>query len=252
MSHPRALLAAAALAVVALPAAADAAKADAFAGKIQPVSGQLYQKRLRFELTPTGNLSLNDAFYRKTFGGVKAGFHFSEHWSVHASFAMGGASATGSAVRCESGAGCEDATDAQLYQVPGRILMIAGGEVAWSPVYGKMSLLAERVAHFDVSILAGADFIQHEQILGAGAAEELVASGKEPPRESTVGGHVGLGVRIFFTPWLATRLEVKDYVYQVEVPNWIEDGAPRKDIQNQIFAEVGLSFFLPFHNRDAR
>jgi outer membrane beta-barrel protein len=250
--RPRALLAAAALAVVALPDAADAAKADAFAGKIQPVSGQLYQKRLRFELTPTANLSLNDAFSAKYFAGLKAGFHFSEAWSVHASFATGAASSTGSAVTCESGAGCNDVGDAQLYQVPGRIMMIAGGEVAWSPVYGKLSLLAEKVAHFDLSLLGGVDLIAHEQVLGAGAAEELAAAGKRPSRASTVGGHLGVGVRIFFTPWLATRLEVKDYVYQVEVPNWIEDGSPRKDIQNQIFAEIGLSFFLPFQNRAAR
>jgi outer membrane beta-barrel protein len=250
--RPRALLAAAALAVVAVPDAARAAKADAFAGKIQPVSGQLYQKRLRLEITPTGNLSLNDAFYAKHFAGVKAGFHFSEAWSVSASFATGGARSTGSAVTCESGAGCDDATDAQLYQVPGRILMIAGGELAWSPVYGKMSLLAEKVAHFDLSLLAGVDLISHEKILGAGAAEDLAAANGSPPSESTVGGHVGLGVRIFFTPWMAARLEVKDYVYRVEVPNWIENGSPRMDVQNQIFAEVGLSFFLPFHNRSAR
>lgn len=250
--RPRALLVAAAIAAVLLPGAARAAKADAFAGKIQPVSGQLYQKRLRFEVTPTGNLSLNDAFYAKYFGGVKIGFHLSEAWSLHASYATGAASPTGSAVVCPSGEGCKDASDAQLFQVPGRITSIAGGEVAWSPVYGKLSLLAERVAHFDLSILAGADLITHEQVLGAGAAEETFAAGKRPPTQSTVGGHLGLGVRIFFTPWLAARLEMKDYVYRVEVPNWIEGKDPRQDIQNQLFAEAGLSFFFPFHNRAAR
>lgn len=252
MSLPRALLAAAALAAAALPAEALAAKADAFAGRIQPVSGQLYQKRLRFEVTPTGNLSLNDAFFAKYFGGVKAGFHLSEHWSVHASYATGTASSTGSAVTCPSGEGCGDVGDAELYQVPGRLRSIAGAEIAWSPVYGKLSLLAEKVAHFDLSLIAGADLVSHDRILGTGAAEELAASGGRPPRESTLGGHLGLGVRIFFKPWMAARLEVKDYVYRVEVPNWIEDGSPRKDWQNQIFAELGLSFFLPFQNRSAR
>ena len=33
---------------------------------------------------PTGNLSLNDAFYSKYFGGLKLGYHLSEHWSVSA------------------------------------------------------------------------------------------------------------------------------------------------------------------------
>jgi outer membrane beta-barrel protein len=241
-----------ALVAAALPGAARASKADAFAGKIQPVSGQLYTKRHRLELTPTGNLSLNDAFYAKYFGGLKVGFHFTEQWSLSANFAMGTASQTGSAVVCPSGEGCVEAGDGQMFQVPGRITMIAGGEVAWSPVYGKLSLLAERVAHFDLSLLAGVDWIAHEEILGRDAAEALALTGKRPPGDGTIGGHVGLGVRIFFTPWMAARLELKDYVYQVEVPNWVEDESPRKDIQNQLFAEVGLSFFLPFTSRDAR
>ncbi len=67
----RALALAAALVSVgaAFPAAAQS-KADAFAGKIPPISGQLYRKAGRFELTPTVNLSLNDAFYDKLFGGL--------------------------------------------------------------------------------------------------------------------------------------------------------------------------------------
>jgi outer membrane beta-barrel protein len=248
----RTAVAAALLVAAALPGSARASKADAFAGKIQPVSGQLYTKRLRFEVTPTGNLSLNDAFYAKYFGGVKVGFHFTESLSFHASYATGAASETGSAVVCPSGEGCREAGDAELFQVPGRITMIAGGELAWSPVYGKLSLLAERVAHFDLSLLAGVDYIAHEEILGTDAARAIAATGKRPPGDGTIGGHVGLGVRIFFTPWMAARLELKDYVYQVEVPNWVEDQSPRKDIQNQLFAEVGVSFFLPFHSRDAR
>ena len=53
-------------------AAAAQSKSDAFAGKIPPVSGQLYRKAGRFEVTATGNLSLNDAFFTKYFGGAEA------------------------------------------------------------------------------------------------------------------------------------------------------------------------------------
>lgn len=243
------VLAAALVAVLALPRPARASKADAFEGKIQPVSGQLYTKRHRLEITPTGNLSLNDAFYAKRFGGVKVGYHFTESWSLSAAFATGTAGKTGSAVVCPTGEGCHDAGKAEMYQVPGRLTMIGGAEVAWSPVYGKLSLLAERVAHFDLSLLGGVDWIQHEKVLTGTEAQALVAAGDSPPKEGTIGGHVGLGVRIFFTPWMAARLELKDYVYQVEVPNWVEGNAPRKDIQNQLFTELGLSFFFPFQGR---
>ena len=236
----RALAAAAALAGAALPAAAQASKADAFEGKVQPVSGQLYQKAGRFEVTLGGLLSLNDAFFTKYFAGVKAGYHFSEYLSLHAQLAGGAAVKTGSTEVCPVNAGCHPATSADLHQVPGHLNMIAGLELQWSPVYGKLNVFSERVAHFDLSILGGPDWISYDQVL---SATDATAS-KTPPSASSLGFHVGLGTRIFFSPALALRLEVKDYVYRAEVPNM-----QKRETENQLFTEIGLSFFFPFSNR---
>ena len=239
-----------ALLACAAPRAARAEnKADAFEGKIPPVSGALFRKAGRFELTATGNLSLNDAFYRKYFGGLKLGYHLTEHWALSGQLTTGLSARTGSAVVCRSNGGCTDAKDSQLYQVPGKLEMVTGLELAWSPVYGKLNVFSERVAHVDLSLLAGADLIRHEEVVSAADAQALLDAGKRPGVVSTPGGHVGLGVRIFFAEWIAARLEVKDYVYQVPVPNWREGSGARKDVVNQLFTELGLSFFLPFHNR---
>jgi outer membrane beta-barrel protein len=240
-----ALLLAAALA---LPAPARAqSEADAFAGKIPPVSGQLYRKKGRLEATLTGNLSLNDPFFSKYFGGLKVGYHLTEFLSVSLHGASGTAVKTGSAVLCPANAGCRDATDAQLWQVPGKIVWLAGAEVAWAPVYGKLNVLSEQVAHFDLSILAGADWIAHREVVGRVEAADLEASGGEPGTTAGPGGHVGLGARLFLAEWLAVRIELKDYLYMVDVPN---NGG--KSLQNQLFTEVGLSFFLPGRNRPVR
>ena len=85
-----ALLCAAALA----PPAARADEADAFAGKIRPISGQLYRKAGRFELSPAVELSLDDAFFTKVLFGGRAGWHLSDTWALSGSFAGGFASAT--------------------------------------------------------------------------------------------------------------------------------------------------------------
>jgi outer membrane beta-barrel protein len=245
----RALLPLAALAALlasALPRPAAAqTKADAFAGKIPPVSGQLYVKRGRFELTPTGNLSLNDAFFSKYFAGVKLGYHFTESLALSAHATAGMTSKTGSAVVCPQNSGCRPATDEMMFQVPGRIRGIAGLEAAWSPIYGKLNVFAERVAHFDLSLLAGADAILHDEVLSSNEAPVAVAAGREPDTVVAYGGHVGLGARLFLAEWIALRLEVKDYVYAVDVPN---NGGT--DLQNQIFTELGVSFFLPLRNRN--
>jgi outer membrane beta-barrel protein len=231
-----------------LPGAAGAtSKGDAFEGKIKPISGQLYTRAGRFEVTPTFDLSFNDAFTKKYMGGVKVGYHFTEVLSVGASFSMGTTAATGSAVVCPANQGCQPAGKAQLWQVPGAIKMLAGAEVAWAPVYGKLNLAAEQVLHFDLSLLAGPDFISHDQVLARDAAAAMALVGGTPSATSTIGGHVGLGVRVYLNRFMALRFDVKDYVYAVKVPNWIEGAAnqPRTDVQNQLFFEFGLSFFFP-------
>jgi outer membrane beta-barrel protein len=235
-----AAVAALACAVCPRPSQAQSSKADAFAGKIPPVSGQLYRKAGRFEATATGNMSLNDAFFTKYFGGLKLGYHFTESLSAAVHGAGGFATKSGSAVVCAS-SGCTDANETMLRQVPGRIRWIAGAEVAWAPVYGKLNLLAEQVAHFDVSLLAGPDLVAYDEVLSRDAAA------RSPGMATSFGGHVGLGFRLFFTPSIAARVELKDYLYFVEVPN----AGPGRDLQNQLFAELGVSFFLPIRNRAA-
>jgi outer membrane beta-barrel protein len=126
--------------------------------------------------------------------------------------------------------------------VPGRIRWLVGAEAAWSPVYGKLNVVSEQVAHFDVSVLAGPDLIAYDEVL---AKDDALSS---PGIATTFGGHVGLGVRLFFTQSIAARLEVKDYLYAVKVPNV---GAGN-DLQNQLFAEIGISVFLPLRNRPLR
>lgn len=253
---PRPSLAAALVALscaAAFPRDAHAqSKADAFAGKIPPVSGQLYRKAGRLEVTATGNLSLNDAFFRKYFGGVKAGYHFSEHLSASVHGAGGIAQKGGSAVTCTATGGCVDASDAALHQVPGRIRWLAGVEAAWSPVYGKLNVLSEKVAHFDLSVFAGPDVIAYDEVMFQ--ADALALGSGDPKVTTTIGGHAGLGVRLFFTQWLAARLEVKDYIYVAKVPENPADAArgTKNDLQHQIFAELGVSFFLPTRNRPIR
>jgi outer membrane beta-barrel protein len=247
MTPRRQALAAALVSLAALAAAPARAqsKADAFAGKIPPVSGQLHQKAGRFEITLTGNLSLNDAFFTKYFGGLKVGYHFTEFLSVSAQAQAGFSVPTNSTVLCPANSGCRDATSYQLYQVPGNLKAVYGIEGAWAPVYGKLNAFSEKVAHFDVSLLVGADLIAFQEVISSAEAAQLELEGGEPPVVRTFGGHVGIGVRAFLGSWLALRLEVKDYLFSIDVPN----GGTDPKLESQLFTEIGVSFFLPFERR---
>jgi len=229
-----------ALLLLAAAPAAHAAEADAFAGKVKPISGQLYQKAGRLELTPALGLSLNDAFFQKAMFGAKATWHFRDWLSVGGSFATGLASETDSTQVCPAGQGCRPATAAQLARVPGEVKMMAGGEVGFSPVYAKLNFLAEKVIHFDLSILAGADWISYREVLPGPVGNP--ASAVSPGTASAFGGHVGLGSRVFLAEWGALRLEVKDHAYRVPVGG-------KDKWEQQLLLELGLSVFLPLGNR---
>jgi outer membrane beta-barrel protein len=228
-----------ALLLLAAAPAARAAEADAFEGKVRPISGQLYRKAGRVELTPEVAVSLNDAFFSKALFGAKLTWHPREWLAVGGSFAAGVAEATSSTQVCPPAEGCRPATPAQLAAVPGEIRMKAGGEVGFSPVYAKLNVLAEKVIHFDLSLLAGADWIAYREVLPAPSNPGAAVSAGTA---SAVGGHLGLGARVFLAEWGALRIEVKDYAYQVPVNG-------KKQWEQQLFLELGLSVFLPLGNR---
>jgi outer membrane beta-barrel protein len=242
--HRAAATACLALALAAWPGHARAGnKADAFEGKIQPISGQLYRTAGRLELTPLGAMSLNDAFYTKYFGGLKATWHFTEFLSLGASFEGGASSKSGSAVVCPPNEGCHPATTQQLYQVPGRLSGIGALEVGWTPVYGKLNVMSEAVGHFDLSLLGGLDLVFRDQVL---SADQAIRDGLKPAAQKSWGGHLGLGARLFLTEALAVRWEIRDVIYQVDVPNKAGSGQGASAVQNQLFTELGLSIFFPF------
>ena len=233
-----ALACAAALATLA-PRAARASAADAFENKVKPVSGQLYQKSGKLELTvPVGALSVNDAFFSKYMAGAKLGYHFNEYFALAVTGSFGTSSTTGSTSVCRVNQGCTPAEPWRLYQVPGDIKWIVGAELAFSPVYGKLNVFAEKAIHFDLSLLGGADLISYRDVVVPASS-----STPAPGNATSPGGHLGVGGRVFFARFMAFRLELKDYIYSV--PH-----LPSGNLQTQLMVEAGLSFFVPVAHRD--
>jgi outer membrane beta-barrel protein len=228
----------AALAALA-PRSARASAADAFENKVKPVSGQLYRKAGRLELTLAPALSVNDAFFTKYLLGARLGYHFNEYFSLAATGALATNSPTGSTAVCPLGQGCHAASDGQLDQVPGYIKWMAGLELGFSPVYGKLNLFAEKAIHFDLSLLAGPDVIAYREVLTG----PQVTAGQVPGTATAFGGHLGVGARVFLARYMALGLQLKDVIYSV--PH-LASGS----LQTQLLGELGLSFFIPVSQRD--
>lgn len=233
--NARPALRTAALLAALAAAPARASEADAFENKIPPISGQLYPKSGRIELTLGGSLSVNDPFYTKTFLSAKLTYHLSEFLSAGVHAAGGPVSVTGSTTICPASQPCVPASETQLRQVPGKIRWLAGAEAAFAPVYGKLNLIAELPVHFDLAVMAGPDWITYQK-----AVDLQSAQAGSPGDTSSVGGHVGLGMRFFIAGFMGLRFEVRNYFYRAEIGL-----LGKNELQRQAFVDLGLSFFFP-------
>jgi outer membrane beta-barrel protein len=203
--------------------------------RVQPVSGHLFLKKGRFELSPSTTISVRDAFFTKYILGGTLTFHPMETLglSLRAGYSIptvAGASQICTFENTEGGSatrGCRLPTLEELrtQSAPGELNLVGGVDVQWAPIYGKMSLLAEQFLHFDLYGIGGASAIQYR---GPGGASQL-----------TVGGNVGVGMRFFLNRWMTVRTEFRDLIYVEKAVN------PSQMLRNQLLFELGVSFFFP-------
>jgi outer membrane beta-barrel protein len=212
--------------------------------RIRPVSGHMFLKKGRFELSPSASITIRDAFFKKyIFGGTVTYFPMETLGvGLRAGYALN--SVAGSAQICTfSGEGsdtrgCRAPTKGELDgQAPGQLTLMGGVDVQWAPIYGKLSLLAEKFVHFDMYGVVGASVIQYR-----GPGSQLVDGQPVAGAKTflTGGGNVGVGLRFFFNRWMTLRTELRDIIYvekgREPTPNYL---------RNQILFELGLSFFFP-------
>ena len=210
--------------------------------RIPPVSGHLFLMNGRFEVSPGLGISIRDAFFTKFLLGAAFTYHFTETLGVSLrggyalSFISGAAQICTPADPMNNVAGsCRLPTTEELTRengVPknlafGFITLLSSLDLQWAPIYGKLSLSAEKFLYFNMYALAG---------------PSLVIYG--PTNELAPGGNVGLGFRFFLNKWMTVRTELRDTIY-------FEKGFPNDSLRNQLMVEVGFSMFFPTIFREA-
>lgn len=226
-------------------AAREAAQIEAAAGQqgapstsrldkgIRPVSGKRLVRGGRHELSPWVGMSLGDAFFDKYMAGLRYAWHPGEAWSIGIGAAVAHSEATGALQRCAPGAvNCAPPTKGDLRRTPGDLNYLVGVDLAWAPLYGKVSVLAEKVLHFDTYLLAGGGMVQTRI---------------EPPGEQELKdewspeAHLAIGQRYYLGPNATLRLELRETLYQQTV---LGRSGPESKLQSLLLFSVGLSFFL--------
>lgn len=213
--------------------------------RIGPVSGHLFRKKGRLEVSPSMTSSINDPFFQKYLAGAAVSYYLTEHLGLNARVGfdlpqlMGGGMVSRAAQICTTEAtgtntvrGCRPPTYEELDgRAPGQLTMMAGLDVEYAPIYGKVGIVAETFVHFDLYGMVGAAMVGYRgpAVEGTGATSY-----------TTVGGNVGIGARLVFTRWLALRAELRDLIYD-------ERALTESDhsLRNQLLFELGVSVFLP-------
>ncbi len=198
--------------------------------RIRPVSGHVFLKKGRFEVSPSATISLKDAFFRKYIFGASFTYHPQETWGVGLRAGYSMPTVSGSAQLCTFGGddgsvrSCRSPEFDELDgTAPGQISLLAGVDVQWAPIYGKISLAAESFAHFDMYAVGGAALVQY----------------KADTSKMTVGANLGVGLRFFLNRSITLRTEVRNLMYQESFQT-----TDTSSLRNQLLFELGVSFFL--------
>ncbi|MEM6734392.1 MAG: outer membrane beta-barrel domain-containing protein, partial [Myxococcota bacterium] len=159
------------------------------AERIPSVTRRTFRKEGRLQIAPAIGLSLNDPFFDHVTLGAGLHYHIVE------SLAVGVTGFYSVAIENEIGVagGVGPAPENQFDRAAYSALF----EVSWAPFYGKLSLLAEDVLHFDTFISVGGGIVGLDQ------------------GDPAIAGTIAFGQHYFMNEWLAIRLEVRDQIFSM-------------------------------------
>lgn len=198
--------------------------------RIRAVTSQSFLHDKRFMVGPKIGTTINDPFYASLAVGLNAGYYVSEHLYLGLSGEFLPVNGPTNLVKVVGRTG-----DRAKYYAP---MYFAYFDVNWVPFYGKISMMAEAVLHYDFYLVGGLG------IAGMRSKDENV---DYPPL--SFSGEVGLGMHLFIKRWCALRIEITDRIsygarYIADIP-----GKEETSLQNIIGLTVGADFFFPTGNK---
>jgi outer membrane beta-barrel protein len=183
------------------------------------VQNRLYTKEGKLELGVFYANQVGDPFLVIRNAGGTLAYHFTEEWALSA---VGWKSWTRNSTAYDAfvaAAGADTGSDDPKYFV--------GGEVVFSPIYGKLSLIGKAILYYDLHVM-----------VGAGSITQLNGSYLAPL--------LGIGQQIYLNKTVALRLDYRWMTYNEILKNRIT-GAPLASSPRRNYTDVislGFSFLF--------
>lgn len=171
-------------------------------------------KAMRLELSGTAGVSTADVMHDQYSVNATGRFHISEWLSIGATY--------GKYFTSQSQTFLDVTGDLEVYPEISRLQWYAGADVSLVMFDGKFKLFDDAIGYWDLHAL-----------IGGGVTKTSRGDAPLPT------GMLGLGMRIFVTPWLTLNLEVRDHIY-------VESFGSGSRLVNNIVGQAGLSIFIPF------
>lgn len=185
--------------------------------RVKSVQKKLYLKRGRFELAPSFIINVNDAYYTKLGGAIRAAFYPADSLAISARFSIMQTLPTDD-VRTAK----RNLNSRIFFSVPIWSVM---GDVEWSPLYGKVAFFND-ILHLD------------GYLIGGGGA---VFTETSPNRGVNPAFDLGLGFRFVVKDFAAVNVALINTTY-VDTPT----GTTKGVVQNLMMVNAGISLFIPF------
>lgn len=170
------------------------------------------QYRMHHELLLGVGVLPDDAFYKGLVGTVSYTYHFSDTfaWQVgRGTYSYN----VQTGLRRQLERDFEVAPTASAYEE--QVQWMVGSDLMWSPLYGKMAVLNNKVLHFEAFLLGGGSVVKINR-----------ADGFRP------AANVGLGMRLFKGDTVSFRLDVTNNVVFTGTRN----------INNVLSVQLGTAF----------
>jgi outer membrane beta-barrel protein len=194
--------------------------------ELRVVQNRTYTKELKVSVQPFFNLISADPFQSTLGAGFELGFNPTEYLGMHAIYSRVWNSPTSAA----------DAflTKAGFAANSNPIQHLIGGEVSWSILYGKLSLIGKAILHFDLYLHGGAGYLFTDN-------------------GNTVTPWAGLGQQIYIFKWMTLKADYRFMYWRENVVNKYEVSATAQPLgtvlgQRNVFAHwfaIGLNFLFP-------
>jgi outer membrane beta-barrel protein len=224
--------------------------------EVYAVQQQYVIKAHRFEIMPYWEFTLNDQFVSHPAPGLALNYYITQVLAFGINGNWYGGLNADSDFNFQNRRAARIAVPLNNYQVSGDV------NFTYVPMYGKFAGFGDFIFNYDAFLEGGVGVIRTEPIA------VIDPDNRKFDWNTFVNFDVGIGVRIFFTRWLAAVLEVRDIMFFDKIENiqvatgstTSAPGTPQYDnnplnpahwydpnthFTNDVQLQVGLSLFLP-------